>query len=162
MLVDAIEKARKTGLFDTIAVTSDASDILDLAYKHGASTVYRTPKYADDKATDDDVANFILPYFFDSTIICKLYPCVPLLKSEDIGFAFLQLCAGASGVYSVDPTGKDAGAFYWFRRDEWRKRGTINIIDGRFPWDTYVLPYERCQDINYPEDLEKARKKAGG
>ncbi len=161
LIGDAIMKARATALFNIVAVSSDDEEILSVANKYGALPIWRTPEAASDTATDDDVAREVLGYFRDIDVVCKLYPCVPLLTQYnivDIWYKFEQYLVG--GIYSVDENGKDAGAVYMFGFQDWLKYKTINIVDGVFPWHKYRLA--KCQDINYPGDLEIARQKAGG
>lgn len=159
MVVDAIRKARATGLFDVIAVTSDDLGILALASHEDAVPIWRGEATASDTATDDDVAAEIVRYFPKEAIFCKLYPCVPLLDPCDIRKAFFKMeKAHGPGIYSVDTTGKDAGAFYFFYRGDYQSRGTISLV--RFPWMRYTLAV--AQDINTPEDMETAKIKAGG
>lgn len=157
---DAVMKAKATMLFNMVAVSSDDNEILSVAQKYGAIPIWRTPEAASDTATDDDVAREVLGYFRDIDVVCKLYPCVPLLDQYNIVDTWYKLeqyvC---DGVYGVDETGKDAGALYMFKYSAWQDKKTINIKDGRFNWYKYRLP--KCQDINYPGDLDIARMKAG-
>ena len=62
-------------------------------------------------------------------------------------------------IYSIDEQCGDAGAFYVFKIDDYYKYGTIGLYN--FPWGTTVLTDNQCQDINTPDDLEKAKIKAG-
>jgi len=158
MLADAINKATDACLFDTIAVTSDDPEILRLAGNMGAIPIWRTPETSEDKATDTDVAKEVLRYFPNHSIVMKLYPCVPILTEYDIrgGFEYM-VRTNADGIYSVDTTGVDAGAFYIFKMDAFYEYDTLAL--DKFPWKKYVL--DVCQDINVPGDLEKARMKAG-
>lgn len=159
MLVDAINKAKATGLFDTIAVSSDDTEILNLAAKHGAMPLWRTPETSNDTATDDDVAAEVLRYFPKVNIVCKLYPCIPLIEPADIRVAYMGFVCGEGahdGVYAVDGEGKDAGAYYIFQRSAFYKNNTIAL--NRFKWYKHFLL--RCQDINTPEDFEEAKRKA--
>jgi CMP-N-acetylneuraminic acid synthetase len=160
MLSDAIMKAKGSKLFGQIYVTSDDEEILTVAKANGAIPIKRSDEASSDVATDTDVAfEMLSPFCLDEVeYVCKLYPCVPLLTEYDIRSAFdmLRLTNG-EGIYSVDKMGKDAGAFYIFKLASFFKYRTISL-EG-FPWTKYILL--TCQDINYPEDLEMAKAKAG-
>lgn len=159
MLVDAINKAKATNLFDTIAVSSDDVEILSMAAKNGAMPIWRTPEAASDTATDDDVAREVLSYFPKINIVCKMYPCIPLIDPADIRAAYMGFVCDDNnydGVYAADGSGKDAGAYYIFTRSAFYKNNTIAL--DRFKWYKHFLI--KCQDINTPEDLEEAKRKA--
>lgn len=158
MVADAIEKAQSTGLFDYIAVSSDDQEVLQIAVDYGVLPLWRSPATANDTATDDDVAAEVLRYFPDIDTVCKLYPCIPLISSTDIKdlfYIFDKYPLG--GVYFIDFNGNDAGAAYIFRRSYFYKYNSIAL--GRFPWTKWATTHA-C-DINTPEDLEIAKKKAG-
>jgi CMP-N-acetylneuraminic acid synthetase len=159
MLGNAIRKAQHTKLFDIILVSSDDAEILRTAHNYGAVPMWRTPENASDTATDTDVAFEVLAAFPDADIVCKLYPCVPLLRPIDIIGAYEDLTHNdLDGVYSVGREfGDDAGAFYIFRRSAFEEYESLAL--NAFPWSTYEL--DLYQDINTPEDLEEAKKKAG-
>ena len=63
MVADAIEKAKATGLFDYIAVSSDDPEILQIAVDYGVLPLWRSAKASSDTATDDDVAEEVVSYF---------------------------------------------------------------------------------------------------
>jgi len=154
MLVAAIRKAKKTGLFDFVVVTSDDPQILQYAADEGVMPLWRTPLASSDDATDDDVAREVLRYFPKADNVCKLYPCSPLLTVADIQRLYDMYITGYRlGHYFVDTASRDAGEIYIFSMDEYRKHGTISLKT--FPWKRVVK--QECQDINTPEDLERAK-----
>lgn len=158
MVVDAIRKAQATALFDIIAVTSDDTEILNLAIDSGALPIYRSAEASSDTATDTSVAAETLRPFKTVENVCKLYPCIPLLTPDNITYGFYHMEHwDIPGVYSVDAHGIDAGAFYWFKLKALYQVGSIAL--DVFPWTKYTLKV--CQDINTPEDLEAAKRKAG-
>jgi CMP-2-keto-3-deoxyoctulosonic acid synthetase len=160
MVADAIEKAQATGLFDYIAVSSDDPEVLQIAVDYGVLPLWRSPATASDTATDDDVAREVLRYFPKVNIVCKLYPCIPLLRLHVLRMAAEHVIDSGRSMYSVDKDGVDAGAFYIFPIARYHMHGTISL--SRFPWDeAMILRDEQCQDINTPDDLEKAKIKAG-
>lgn len=167
MVADAIEKAKATGIFDTIAVSSDDPRILRIAADYGVLPLWRTPEASSDTATDDDVAREVLRYFPDADIVCKLYPCIPLVKIMDIIWAYQIISLPNredwwDGIHSAilganGYDGKDAGAFYFFRADAFKKKDTM-ALGSHFIW---TQRYIDSVDINTYEDLELAKKKAG-
>jgi pseudaminic acid cytidylyltransferase len=158
MVADAIEKAQATGLFDYIAVSSDDPEVLQIAVDYGVLPLWRSPATAGDTATDDDVAAEVLRYFPKVDIVCKLYPCVPLLTAFDIGTSLLLVKhKKLDGLYQVDSNYTDAGSYYIFRMSTYKEKKTISL--NSYPWAT--INHGECQDINTPDDLEKAKIKAG-
>jgi CMP-N-acetylneuraminic acid synthetase len=162
MVADAIEKAQATGLFDYIAVSSDDPDVLQIAVDYGVLPLWRSPATASDTATDDDVAAEVLRYFPKALHVCKMYPCIPLLTKDHIDIAcdvFDGTSAINDGVYFTDKDGKDSGTIYIFRVSAWLRESSIAL--DKFNWGKMKLNDEECQDINTPDDLEKAKLKAG-
>jgi CMP-N-acetylneuraminic acid synthetase len=162
MVADAIEKAKATGLFDIIAVSSDSPEILQIAHDYGVLPLWRTPEASSDTATDDDVAREVLSYFPKVDNVCKMYPCIPLLTKSHIEIA-CSVYDGTSaindGVYFTDKDGKDSGTIYIFRVSAWLRENSIAL--NKFNWGKMRLKDEECQDINTPDDLEIAKQKAG-
>lgn len=87
----AIDAAKNAGFFDTIVVTSDDEDILDLATDNGVIAHGRSDRAASDTATDDDVAKELYPLFKGYDICCRIYACVPLLPCGKIGLGLQML-----------------------------------------------------------------------
>jgi CMP-N-acetylneuraminic acid synthetase len=158
MVADAIEKAQATGLFDYIAVSSDDPDVLQIAVDYGVLPLWRSPATASDTATDDDVAREVMQYFPKAHIVCKLYPCIPLVSAWDIADTVNHaMMMYNPGVFLVDKNLQDAGACYVFKADKYWEIGSIAL--SRYPWKIIETP-NAC-DINTPYDLEKAKIKAG-
>jgi CMP-N-acetylneuraminic acid synthetase len=154
MVADSIIKAQESELFDTIAVSSDSPEILDIAVKYGVLPLWRSPEASSDKATDDDVAREVMRYFPTCGIACKLYPCVPLLTVDNIRDVYYALYYGQnSAIMTVDDNGKDAGAVYFFNVADYRANGRLSTLT----WGKFILPI--CQDINTPEDYYEAVRK---
>jgi CMP-N-acetylneuraminic acid synthetase len=164
MLGDAIQKAQATGLFDYIVVSSDSTEILQVAHDYGAMPLWRTAEASSDTATDDDVAREVLAYFPDVEIVCKMYPCIPLLSPFQIYDTFNLVKSNKYkaydmhyGAYLVDNEDKDAGACYIFYNSAFKILKTIALKT--FPWIKRDI--DNACDINTPEDLEIAKQKAG-
>jgi hypothetical protein len=103
-----------------------------------------------DTVTDAELAHEILPPLKRFELVCKLYPCVPLLKPIDLRRAYIALIASdAEGIRAVDKDGNDAGAFwlYWMTDKPLDK---LRIID-------YTL--DVSQDINTYADIQEAERK---
>lgn len=96
MLAYAISAARKSGIFDTIMVSTDTEEIAEIAQQYGAEVpFFRSEKNASDTATTFEVLEeVILTYqqqniFYDT--ICCIYPCVPFLTGEILKDAYTYL-----------------------------------------------------------------------
>jgi len=158
MLADAIEKAKATGLFDYIVVSSDSVEILNVARQYGAMPLLRSPEASSDTATDDDVAREVLGYFPQADIVCKLYPCVPLLKTFTLWQAVWHCEKVHIPVYLVDENKKDSGAFYVFPYGLYKDCGTLSL--DTFPWAKMTCKEQQCKDINTIEDYNEAVRMA--
>lgn len=93
MLAYAIEAAQKTGVFDEIMVSTEDSEIAQVAQNFGAKVPFmRSPQTANDFATTTDVLKEVYQEYikrgtyFDE--ICCIYPCVPLLTSDILKGAY--------------------------------------------------------------------------
>ena len=149
-VADAIIKAQASKLFDLIMVSSDDTDILDIARKYGALPVLRSAEMSGDNVTDAQLAVEILRPLGRFDIVCKLYPCVPLLTADELRCAYVKLLmSDAEAVRAVDDHGLDAGAFWFYRM-------TDNPLDTLCKLD-YNL--NMWQDINTPADIAEAERK---
>jgi len=105
LIAYSIEQAKKTGLFATIAVSSDAQEILDVAKRYGANVIVRRP---DEMATDTAAKLPAIRHCFESAerecrnifpVFVDLDATSPLRLSEDIvGAVRLLETAHASNV----------------------------------------------------------------
>ena len=149
-VADAIVKANMTGLFDMIMVSSDDTEILDIARKYGALPVLRSKEMSGDNITDAQLAKEIFKPLKHYDHICCLYPCVPLLTVQDMRSAYSRFfTTETEALRAVDKTGKDAGAFYFFRMTD-KPIDTLKYLD-------YTL--EVAQDINTMDDIKEAKRK---
>jgi N-acylneuraminate cytidylyltransferase len=92
----SIENAKATGLFNEIMVSTDDSEIVEIAKQYGASVPFlRSEKTANDYATLADVLQEVLECYskegksFDN-MCCILATC-PMVKSESIIDAYKML-----------------------------------------------------------------------
>ena len=107
MIAWAISKARDSGLFDKIIVSTDDAEIAELARNWGAETPFVRPvDLADDLTpTVPVVAHAVkscLDTGWEADYVCCIYPCVPFLQAEDLAIALdLAQKKNADFVYPV-------------------------------------------------------------
>ncbi len=92
----SIEAALKSNLFDEVMVSTDDTEIAEIAKKHGAKVPFmRSKKNSDDFATTMDVLQEVIESYKkkDQTFefVCCIYPCAPLLTVENLLEAFDKL-----------------------------------------------------------------------
>ena len=95
----SIEAALKSAVFHTVMVSTDESEIADVANYHGASVPFkRSEKTSGDYATTADVLLETLLEFqrrgqlFD--IACNLYPTAPFTTADDLKAGYETLITG--------------------------------------------------------------------
>jgi hypothetical protein len=89
MIAYAIAAARESGLFEHVVVSTDDDEIADVAQRHGATVPFRRPKeLADDQTVTVPVIGHAAQWFVDQgqtpAAVCCIYPCVPLLRAQDL------------------------------------------------------------------------------
>lgn len=89
MIAYAIEAGLESNVFEEVMVSTDCSEIAEVAKKYGAQVPFmRSEKTSDDFATTFDVLDEVLTEYrkigkeFDT--ICCIYPCVPFLSSKTL------------------------------------------------------------------------------
>ena len=92
----SIQAALDCGLFDEVMVSTDDTEIADIAKKYGASIPFmRSAKNSDDFATTFDVIKEVINYYKDQSIkfdnLCCLYSCAPIVKPKLLLRAYNQL-----------------------------------------------------------------------
>lgn len=92
----SIEKARRTGLFDRIIVSTDDSEIASIALKYGAEVPFVRPKHlSGDFVGTTDVINHTINWFKDNgdlvKYICCIYPTAPFISEIDIKEGYEKL-----------------------------------------------------------------------
>lgn len=98
MLARAIDTAKNSQLFSQIIVSTDDSDIADIAQQNGAEVIFRPVKLADDYATTVAVIRHAIQDLPDNSDICCLYPCTPLLTPK-ILIDSLQVWQNSTSLY---------------------------------------------------------------
>ena len=98
MLSYAIKACKDAGIFSEIMVSTDCSEIAEVALNSGAQVPFmRSQKTADDFATTFDVLDEVIFNYkkenreFD--YVCCVYPCVPFLSGLALQNAYHQLIA---------------------------------------------------------------------
>lgn len=95
MLAYAIEVSKKSTIFDEVMVSTDSTEIANIAKKYGATVPFlRSAQAANDSASTEVVLKEVILRYakmgknFDT--VCCLYPCVPLLTSQTLMRAYQQ------------------------------------------------------------------------
>lgn len=107
MIAYAIAAAHESGLFEQVVVSTDDDEIADVALQYGATVPFRRPKeLADDQTVTVPVIGHAAQWFLDQgqepAAVCCIYPCVPLLRAQDLrGAHALFLQRQADYVYPV-------------------------------------------------------------
>lgn len=190
MIAWAIHAARDSGLFDDVVVSTDDTEIAQVAREAGASVPFIRPaELSDDMSPARGVINHAIRTIEGATgqtvdVACCIYATAALITPEDLTQAralledrddtrFVFAAASyphpvqramvetnAGGVEMLFPehaktrsqdlseTFHDAGMFYWGRRDAFIEEHPMFSPRSR-PW---VIPRERAQDIDTPED----------
>ncbi|MBU3071027.1 pseudaminic acid cytidylyltransferase [Aestuariicella sp. G3-2] len=194
MIAWSIEAALKSGCFDKVVVSTDDTEISEVAREYGANVPFVRPaELSDDYTGTIPVVRHAIEWLESHTGIsiqnvCCLYATAPFVLPEDLrnGLSLLaeQGCDYAFSVTSysypiqralrLTPGGRvdmfipenfnarsqdleeayhDAGQFYWGRAEAWKK-GRIIFSPDSVP---IHLPRHRVQDIDTPEDWERAQ-----
>lgn len=161
----AIVTAMKSRLFEHVVVSTEDPEIAHVAQFTGAEVHKREHGLAENHVGTQVVAADAMRAYrcTSDQLACCLYPTTPLLRPDDLELAagLLQPTKGGRPAYVVSVGAnplRDAGAFYmglacWFteKMPLWTCQTTL-----------YVLPEERCQDINTPDDWANAEVKYEG
>lgn len=107
MIVWSIEAALKSGCFDSVMVSTDSSEIANVARLHGAEVPFIRPsELSDDKTGTMAVVAHATQWQIESgrpvTQVCCVYATAPFLQAEDLkrGLAYLD-SSGADYAFSV-------------------------------------------------------------
>ena len=102
----SIEAAINCNLFDEIMVSTDDTEIAEVALKYGAKVPFlRSKKNADDFATTGDVLNEVLSSYkvegksFENA--CCIYPTAPFVTKDKLVSAFNKMME--EGLYTIFP-----------------------------------------------------------
>jgi pseudaminic acid cytidylyltransferase len=84
MLAHAITVARASGLFEHIYVSTEDTEIAEIAKQHGAEVIERPPQIAEDRSTVVQVCLHALETYPDIDLMCCIYATAVLLKPETL------------------------------------------------------------------------------
>lgn len=89
MIAQSIARARESGVFDRIIVSTDDEDIAEVARTHGAETPFMRPaSLADDYATSGEVVAHAARWLEDAgcapSVLCCIYATAPFLDAQDL------------------------------------------------------------------------------
>ena len=192
MIAYSIEAALQSGCFDKIIVSTDDSEIAQVAKSYGAEVPFIRPKELSNDYTGTipvirHAIEWLVEQGVDTNLVCCLYATAPFVTAEYLQQGLQQLednnAAYAFTVTSyafpiqraiklnpelgvemfdannfntrsqdLEEAWHDAGQFYWGRVDAWL---TEKIIFGAESTPV-ILPRHRVQDIDTPEDWERA------
>jgi len=117
----SIAKAKESGLFDRIIVTTDDANIAAVATHYGAEVWLRSEEfYGRDSTGTQEVVKECLEGIgatsFD--VVCCIYATAPLMSVQDLcrGYLILDGWRGDNVTYVMSvgyPPLSDAGQFYW-------------------------------------------------
>lgn len=151
----SIEAAEKSGLFETIVVSTDSEEVSEVAQKSGADIMIRGQEWCVDSVGPLDVARHTLSLMKPADLCCVIYATAPLMSVADLtmGWNAVQI-RGVEYSCSVGTTPflHDAAQFFWCRT--W----ALNEHRPEFGVNTVMVPVstERDCDINTMEDWKKA------
>lgn len=193
MIAWSIEAAQQSGCFDRILVSTDDSEIAEVARAWGAEVPFvRPPELSDDHTGTGPVILHAMRWNERDTgraasKVCCIYATAPFLLAKDLRDGLTKLNnSDADFVFSVTnyafpiqrairlsqdqrvsmfqpeyfttrsqdlvPAWHDAGQFYWGHAQAWfEERPMFQGATVAFP-----LPRYRVQDIDTPEDWERA------
>ena len=161
----SIQKAKESGLFDRIIVTTDNPNIGSIAAVYGAEVWIRSEEFysRDSTGTQEVVKECLQGIHADHyDNVCCIYATAPLMSVKDLAEGYLILTSYHAGVvdYVVSvgyPPLHDAGQFYWGIASNFLNDITLISCRTRF-----VLVAEgRDCDINTEEDWVRAVKLYG-
>lgn len=161
IIVYSIEKAKFSGLFDRIIVTTDDFYIAEIARQYGAEAHMRDPAFCLDNVGTQTVTAHCLEMINaePGDIACCIYATAPLMRVEDLRLGYNLLTSSGQGVvdYVMSagyPPLSDAAQFYWGRAWEFIRNAPLISHRTRL---VYINPKRVC-DINTMEDWDRALK----
>lgn len=149
MIAWAIEAAKKSNLFDRIVVSSDDSEIIEVAKRWDAETPFVRPKEISDDMTPTVP---VIAHAIDechamgwkADYVCCIYPGVPFLGADDLfGAHQVLLSSGANFVYPVTEYAHPI------------QRGMRQLANGQMQF------IDSTNELTRTQDLEKTYHDAG-
>lgn len=102
----SIQAALDSGIFDEVMVSTDSTEIADIAKQWGAKVPFlRSSKNSNDFATTNDVLNEVLANYSAQNIhfdcMCCIYPTAPFVTAKKLREAYALIEQGAISVMPV-------------------------------------------------------------
>jgi len=120
-----IETAKKLSV-ETIVVSSDSNDILNIAGKLGVATQLRPDYLSSDNATTDSVVLHILDSFKDYDAVLLLQPTSPILRPSEIEKAISIFIKGKlPALVSVNASCKFSGGYVLVKTKDLLEQKTL-------------------------------------
>lgn len=194
MIAWSIAAARESACFDRIIVSTDDTEIAELAWNVGAEAPFVRPAELSDDHTGTipviaHAIQWLRQHGDAPAVVCCIYATAPFLCTEDLCRG-LELLERSCSDYAFSVTDyafpiqrairitaanrvemfypehfntrsqdleeawHDAGQFYWGRTEAWLSGRPI-FSAGSVP---VILPRHRVQDIDTPQDWERAER----
>lgn len=148
----SIEAALESDLFDTVYVSTDNEDIVEVAGEYGAAWLLRPATLADDETGTQEVMRHHLLTLPDVEFACCIYPCAPMLTARTLRKARALLTPGTPYVVPVGTWLRDPGQFYFGDASAFRMGMALNTSGTKI---VRIDANTDC-DINLPEDWARA------
>lgn len=153
----SIEAAQNSRIFDRVWVSTEDTEIAEVAIAHGAHVLYRPAALAKDEVGTQEVMQHAVVTLGVDDIACCIYPCAPLLTYQTLWRARDALLDEKRHRAYVVPVGvwlRDPGQFYMGKADCFRH--DIPLLGP----DTALLPVDADTDcdINTEEDWARAEQ----
>ena len=130
MIAWSVTAALRSGVFDTIIVSTDDAEIASVAQEYGAEVPFQRPaELSDDHTSTSPVIKHAIEWCFSKGFepvhVCCIYPTAPFIQSEDIvrGMQILEK-SGAEFAFSVT-----SFSFPIQRAVKLRSDGRIDMLD---------------------------------
>jgi pseudaminic acid cytidylyltransferase len=135
LIAYSIENALKSGIFDTVVVSTDCEEIADVAKKWGAEVQFRPPEISDDYAGLDKVSEYVLNEYRGYEYMCLLFATAPLLDYKYLIKAYETL-KSSDAVYALSVVEFEYPIFRGFE-----------IVNGRLRMFWPENYFKRSQDL---------------
>ena len=85
MIAWTIQAAKKTKIFDQIIISTDSEKVISKMSKYNVNCIIRPKKLSEEKYGIDEVMRYSISKIKKKIkYVCCLFPCAPLMKSNDI------------------------------------------------------------------------------
>jgi pseudaminic acid cytidylyltransferase len=167
----SIETARKSGLFDSVVVSTDDDEIAEVAASFGASVIRRHAELAGEEIGPQEVVQYTLWLLEDAKLdsmrfvspfeyACAIYATAPLMSVEDLQRGFAALSAQPDAHFALSVGGSpdlplhDAAQFLWGRAAAFQRAVPL------FSEKTLLIPIDEARvcDINTDADWACAER----